>query len=60
MADTGYLDWPFLDARHRELAAALDAWAGANLSHAHGADVDDECRRLVREPGPSGAPAFRG
>ena len=29
MADTGFLDWPFFEDRHRELAQELDAWAQA-------------------------------
>ncbi len=56
MADTAYLDWPFFDARHAGLARALDEWAGAELrdAHAHGADVDDACRALVRKLGRDG------
>ena len=27
MSDTQYLDWPFFEARHREFARELDAWA---------------------------------
>jgi len=55
MSDTRYLDWPFLDQRHRDLAKSLDAWAGENISSAgHGADVDAECRALVRLLGDAG------
>ena len=32
--DQDYLNWPFFDARHGELARALDVWASANLAHA--------------------------
>ena len=28
MADKSFLDWPFFKPRHKELAAALDDWAG--------------------------------
>jgi acyl-CoA dehydrogenase len=45
------LDWPFFEPQHRAFAAELDAWAGANLGHAHGherAEVDATCRSLVR------------
>ena len=54
MSDTRYLDWPFLDDRHRTLAHALDDWAAANIGHAHGADVDAECKALVRALGGAG------
>ncbi len=54
MSDTRYLDWPFFDDRQRELARAVDAWAGEHLAHAHGADVDAECKALVRALGAAG------
>jgi len=54
MADTGYLDWPFFDDRHRQLARDLDAWATRNIEfHPHG-NVDDACRALVRKLGEAG------
>ena len=50
-----YLDWPFFDPHHAELARALDCWAAANLGDAHpgaeGADVDAICRALVKRLG---------
>ena len=46
MADRSFLDWPFFEARHRDLAAALDAWGAQNLPVDHG-DVDAACRSLV-------------
>ncbi|WP_448663920.1 acyl-CoA dehydrogenase family protein [Sphingomonas sp. CJ20] len=54
MADRSFLDWPFLDDGHRRLADTLDAWCAANLTHAHGADLDAECRALVRSLGAAG------
>jgi acyl-CoA dehydrogenase len=54
MADTDYLDWPFLDGRHRELAQALDAWAGQHIPQQHAHDVDAACRALVRQLGEAG------
>ena len=54
MSDHAYLDWPFLEQRHRELALALDAWASEHIAHAHGSDVDAECRALVRALGAAG------
>jgi acyl-CoA dehydrogenase len=54
MADMTYLDWPFLEDRHRELAHTLDAWATAHVLHTHGKDVDAECRALVKSLGEAG------
>ena len=54
MADVNYLDWPFFEPRHRELAKALDAWAARHIGHQHGRDVDAACRALVRELGQGG------
>jgi acyl-CoA dehydrogenase len=54
MADKTYLDWPFFEPRHAQLEQALDAWAGANLGGAHGSDVDQACRTLVRQLGQGG------
>ena len=49
-----HLRWPFFEERHRAFAAALDAWAAAQVRDAHGADVDALCRRLVRQLGDAG------
>jgi acyl-CoA dehydrogenase len=54
MADTRYLDWPFLEDRHRALARELDDWAHQNIPHSHGTDVDGECRSLVKKLGAGG------
>ncbi|MBX3563653.1 MAG: acyl-CoA dehydrogenase family protein [Sphingomonas sp.] len=54
MADKSFLAWPFFDAAHRELGEALDDWAAREIGHAHGDDVDQECRALVRKLGSSG------
>ena len=51
---TSYLDWPFFEPRHAALARELDAWATEHLAHAHGDDVDAECRGLVRSLGGAG------
>ena len=50
----GHLDWPFLDAAHRDLARALEPWALTHAAGAHGHDVDAECRALVRRLGADG------
>ncbi len=54
MADTAFLDWPFFESRHRDLAHGLDAWAREHVPQAHGHDVDAECRALVRALGQGG------
>ena len=54
MADTSYLDWPFFEPRHRELAQALDVWAAEHIAQDHGHDVDAECRALVKSLGAGG------
>ena len=48
-----YLDWPFLEDRHRVLAHELEAWAVANIVDDHG-DVDAQCKALVRLLGQTG------
>jgi alkylation response protein AidB-like acyl-CoA dehydrogenase len=54
MADRAYLEWPFLEDRHRALAAALEDWSATHVAGPHGDDVDAECRRLVRLLGEGG------
>ena len=54
MADTRYLDWPFFEPRHAQLARELEAWAQANVPHVHGPDVDAQCRALVKSLGAAG------
>jgi acyl-CoA dehydrogenase len=50
-----HLSWPFFDAKHRELAAALDAWCGEHLQHVdHDGDIDAQCRSLVAQLGAAG------
>jgi acyl-CoA dehydrogenase len=54
MADTSFLDWPFLDDRHRALARDLDAWCASELDHHEPDDVDAACRTLVAKLGAAG------
>ncbi len=54
MADTTYLQWPFFEPHHRQLADRLEAWALEYLTEGHGADVDGRCRDLVRALGQAG------
>ncbi|OHC58785.1 MAG: acyl-CoA dehydrogenase [Rhodobacterales bacterium RIFCSPHIGHO2_02_FULL_62_130] len=53
MPDRSFLEWPFFEERHRALAEALEAWAGAHLPVDHG-DVDAACRGLVAALGAGG------
>jgi acyl-CoA dehydrogenase len=53
VADRSFLDWPFFEARHRALAAAIEAWCAENLPVGHG-DVDAACRALVAMLGEGG------
>ena len=56
MADRSFLDWPFFDDTHRELARRLDAWCVAEgLAGAHDEeDVDAQCRALLARLGAGG------
>ncbi len=53
-SDTGYLQWPFFEPRHRALQAELDGWATQHIHVAHGPDVDGTCTALVRRLGAAG------
>ena len=53
MTDSTYLDWPFLEDRHRELKRELDAWC-EGYDFSHGDDVDAVCRQLVADLGKAG------
>ena len=56
MSDRTYLNWPFLEDRHRDFAAGLEAWASSEIGmgvHAH-PDVDQHCRALVHRLGQGG------
>ena len=53
MSDQTFLDWPFFEPRHRDLAAGLEAWCAVNLPVDH-ADVDAACRGLVAILGAGG------
>jgi alkylation response protein AidB-like acyl-CoA dehydrogenase len=54
VADTSYLDWPFLEPRHRAMALELERWAKENIDdapHARGEATDAACIELVRKLG---------
>jgi acyl-CoA dehydrogenase len=56
MTDSSFLDWPFFEPHHRELARDLDAWAAAALADGRGeeGDLDRTCRRHVAALGEAG------
>jgi acyl-CoA dehydrogenase len=51
---TDWLDWPFFERRHRELAERLEDWCRATIHDAHASDPDAACRALVAEMGTAG------
>jgi acyl-CoA dehydrogenase len=51
---TDWLEWPFFEPRHRELAGELEQWCEATIHDAEASDVDVACRALVRELGSAG------
>jgi len=57
-ATRSFLDWPFFDDSHRELASRLSAWAAARFAGPPPPEdresVDGACRHLVRELGLAG------
>lgn len=53
MSDRTYLEWPFFEERHRELAEALEFWCARHLPVDHH-DVDAACRGLVAALGAGG------
>ena len=54
MVDSSFLNWPFFEERHRKLTRELEAWASAHLSASHDGNIDEACRKLVRELGSAG------
>jgi acyl-CoA dehydrogenase len=53
VADTSWLDWPFLDDSHRDLQQRLSAWCGG-YHFTHEGDTDSICKQLVSDLGQSG------
>ncbi len=54
MNDASWLEWPFFDTRHAELAQQLDAWCASTLVHVDHRDTDSACRQLVHDLGAGG------
>lgn len=40
MADKSFLDWPFFEDCHRDLAGKLDLWCKDNIAFLEHKDVD--------------------
>ncbi|MFL6863881.1 MAG: acyl-CoA dehydrogenase family protein [Allosphingosinicella sp.] len=49
-----FLDWPFFDESHSELAEALEHWCVSELTDEEPSDVDQACRTLVPKLGDGG------
>ncbi|MEL0436223.1 acyl-CoA dehydrogenase family protein [Phycobacter sp. K97] len=60
MADRTFLNWPFFEDRHRQLAADLDAWASESLGAIDHSDTDAACRALVAALGQGGWAQYSG
>ncbi len=56
MSDKDFLQWPFFDQSHRQLAQHLDAWTASELAALplDHSDVDNSCRALVKALGAGG------
>jgi acyl-CoA dehydrogenase len=54
MADRSFLNWPFFDESHRQLADDLERWCRSELGDGDEQDVDEACRSLVRRLGHGG------
>lgn len=54
MADKTFLNWPFFDDKHRDLAQRLDVWAQKELAAIDHSDTDVACRLLVTALGNGG------
>lgn len=56
MADQSFIQWPFFDDAHRELASEIDAWASTELNWLESGhdEVDASCKKLVALLGAAG------
>jgi acyl-CoA dehydrogenase len=54
MSDKTFLQWPFFDPRHQELADQLERWATENLAGVDHSNTDNACRALVAALGRDG------
>ena len=56
MSDNSFLEWPFFEARHRDFAGKVAAWAAEQVEpdHHDPRGLDVVCRELVKSLGESG------
>jgi acyl-CoA dehydrogenase len=54
MSDRTWLQWPFFEQHHLDLADKLETWCESALAHVDHSDTDGACRRLVRDLGEAG------
>jgi len=54
VSDKTFLDWPFFDNSHRQLAAGIDDWAKEHTAALSHDDIDATCKGLVRQLGRDG------
>jgi len=54
MSDRSFLQWPFFDEAHRDLADRVDEWATANIVDIDHSNVDEACKTLVKALGDAG------
>lgn len=47
--DQTYLEWPFFEDHHRDLAADLEIWCQGNLSDIDHSDVDAACKVILKK-----------
>lgn len=59
MADKSFLNWPFFEDHHRELAVSLEEWCVRNLPVDH-SDIDAACKGLVAALGGAGFLRYSG
>ena len=60
MSDTSFLQWPFFEDRHRQLAEDLESWSAEHLANLNHADTDALCRSLVTALGDAGWCRYSG
>ncbi len=61
MSDGSFLQWPFFDVEHRELAARLDDWAShhiPSLTAEEHHDLDGTCKAIVKALGDAGFTSY--
>lgn len=60
MSDTSYLQWPFFEEKHRQLAEELDDWCRQHLNDLDHSDTDELCKSLVMALGKAGWCRYSG